>query len=252
MTGFWEGYEKAAQEESGGGGIVAVIRVDIGYKVYVAGVNQADAFFGVSSPDERNDAKAEAGTFAQENGAPRGAQWGIQLIARADEALSQGRPASWPKGDRFWNTDSWTSACKEVVVPSLRDNEIAPPWEGWARIGFKPDPYKVAMGEGGKTDTDQEGNPRYPQVAYIIETFANQEAAYGGVDVEADPADVAFPEENGELPDGVDPSFAAFWDQIVEDARKQSAEMNPKQIRDYLVENWDLTITTKDVIVMLK
>lgn len=250
---YWDSYEKAAQEESGGGGIVANVRVDIGYKVYVAGVDQADTFFGVANPQERDAAKAEAQAFGRENGAPRGPQWGIQLRAYREDALSRGQPVTW-KADRFFNADAWTSACKEVVVDSLKENDIAPPWEGWARIGFKPDPYKVAQGEAGMTDEDQEGNPRYPQVAYIVETFANQEAAYGGV--ETSPADVAFPEQadtSVELPEGVDPSFADFWDEIVDDVRQQSeAGKNPMQIKEHLAANWTVEVTVRDVLGMLK
>jgi hypothetical protein len=255
---FWDSYEKVTQEESGGGGIVALVRVDMGYKVYVAGVDQADTFFGVADAANRDQAKGDAQAFGRENGAPRGPQWGIQLRAYREDGLSRGQPVTW-KADRFFNTDAWTSACKEVVVPSLRDNDIAPPWEGWARIGFKPDPYKVAMGESGMTDQDQEGNPRYPQVAYVVETFANQEAAYGGVDV-ADPADVAFPLETI-LPDFLEGTSwdDESWQQVIDDIKVQSSEnkLTPNQLKDYLVgtyldEEFKDKVTMKDVLKMLK
>ena len=253
---FWDSYEKVTQEESGGGGIVALTRVDIGYKVYVGGVDQADTFFAVGSPEDRNAAKADAQTFGRGNGAPRGPQWGIQICARREDALSRGKPATW-QADRHFNTDAWTSACKEVVIPSLKDNEIAPPWEGWARIGFKPDPYKVAMGEAGKTDNDQEGNPRYPQVAYVIETFPNQEAAYGGVDVETSAADIAFPQEvEGDVPDFLDSEVwdADSWGDVLIALRVQFTEnkLTPKQLVTFLADDYDITATMKDVLAALK
>lgn len=173
---YWKEYEETSAKESGGGGIVAKALIETGYKVYVSGTPQSETFFAAAASDEK--ARKAAKATAKKLGDPR---WGIQIRAYLKGATTQGKPATW-KGDRFFNTDGWTSACKEVVVPSLRDNGCAPlPWKGWVRIGFKPDPYKAAMGDDGKTDTDQEGNPRFPQVAYIVESFANEAEAMAGV-----------------------------------------------------------------------
>ena len=66
-----------------------------------------------------------------------------------------------------------------------RDVGIAQlPWEGYIRIGFFDNPYHVSLGEErGKKEKDQDGNLRYPQVAYIVEAFADENAAREAIGV---------------------------------------------------------------------
>ena len=177
MSDFWKEYEQATEQEGGGGGIVTKALIETGYKVYVSGLDQADTFFPAAPGDDaaRKAAKSKAQALGKAN-------WGIQIKAYRDTAVVRGRAATW-QADRHFNTDSWTSAAKEVVVPSLRQAGIVLPWEGWCRIGFQPDPFKLEKGEVGMTDQDQDGNPRYPQVAYITEVFADEAAARAAVGV---------------------------------------------------------------------
>lgn len=200
MTDFWNEYAEVSKQEGGGGGIVTRARVETGYKVYVSGADQADTFFPVAPNDAgaRNTAKAKAQAMGRPN-------WGIQIKAYRDSAVVRGQPATW-QSDRHFNTDSWTDACKQVVVPSLKDNGIVNlPWEGWCRIGFQPDPFKQAKGEAGMTDQDQDGNPRFPQVAYVVEVFADEDAARAAISVVTAEAgvsvagDVSVPEAYGDL-----------------------------------------------------
>ena len=179
MSDFWKEYEQATEQEGGGGGIVTKALIETGYKVYVSGLDQADTFFPAAPGDDaaRKAAKSKAQALGKAN-------WGIQIKAYRDTAVVRGRAATW-QADRHFNTDSWTSAAKEVVVPSLRQAGIVLPWEGWCRIGFQPDPFKLEKGEVGMTDQDQDGNPRYPQVAYVTEVFADEEAARAAVSTPA-------------------------------------------------------------------
>lgn len=172
---FWDVFEKEEAAEAGGGGIVAKVHVEVGYKVY-ASVPPTESFFAYDPRDKNSKEKASvaAKAFATLHGAR--SAWGVQLRAEVEEAYSGGRVATW-QADRCFNTDGYTDAYKGVVRPSLKANGLTIPWVGWARLGFKDDPYRVKQGEDGKTDTDQEGNPRFPLVAYVTEVFANKEAA---------------------------------------------------------------------------
>lgn len=188
MANYWDEYEGAAKEESGGaGGIVGLATIETGFKVYVAGVTQEESFFAADARNKtaRAAAKSASKKFGDEHGAARDAQWGIQIRVAKNSAFSGGKAATW-KDDRFFNTDAWTSACKEVVIPALKQHELALPFTGWVRIGFKPDPYKEAQGEAGKTDSDMDGNPRFPLVAYVTDVFPNKAAAIEAVGTPAD------------------------------------------------------------------
>lgn len=168
---FWDKYDEAVSEESTGGGIVAQVLIETGYKAYVGGLDQADTFFPAPTDNKkkRDAAKAKCNALGSK------ANWGIQIRIYLEGAVTQGKPATW-QDDRFRNTDGWTSACQEVVVPSLKAAGISKlPFKGYARIGFKPDPFKVALGEEGKTQTDLAGNPRFPRVAYVVETLTKKE-----------------------------------------------------------------------------
>jgi len=174
---YWKEFEETSAKESGGG-IVAKARIETGYKVYAAGVAQEDTFFAAPAGDKYEKAQNIAKSAARKLGDPK---WGIQIRVYLKGATSRGQPATW-KGDRFFNVGDWTPACKEVVVPSLHANSCIPlPWEGWVRIGFKPDPHFVTLGDAGKTKKDQDGNLKFPQIAYVVESFASQAEAMAGV-----------------------------------------------------------------------
>lgn len=182
MSDFWNTFEQADREESGGGGIVGLVHVRTGYKVYASGADQEESFFDApaSNKKARAEAKAKATLYANEHGANQ-ARWSVLLHVPADSAIrvidGEWQGVTW-QADRYFVTNTWTSACKEVVVPSLKNAGVTDiPCSIWARIGFQPDPYKVELGDAGKTDADQDGNPRFPQVAYIVEQFSDLDAA---------------------------------------------------------------------------
>jgi hypothetical protein len=226
VSDFWSQYEKSVESESGGGGIICRAKIETVYKGFVPGLDQGDAYraVGVNATDnEKNKAKAELTAL----GADR-AQYGVQIRAYRDSAVSRGKPVTWTT-DRFFFQASWNSACKDVVVPSIRDSGIASlPYEGWVRIGFKPNPFNVAQGEAGKTDKDQEGNPRFPQVAYVTEVFANEDAARAAIGGEASEAQTST---SGNAPAGWG---VAEWQNIwpVIHGQKQDGK-TPKEIADY-------------------
>lgn len=175
---LWAELDRIAAAESGGGGIVALCDIAVGYKVYAPGVAQAEAFFPITPGNEASQkvAKDSADALAKVHQV-KTPRFGMQITAHRDGALSRGEPVTW-KDNRYFNTDVWTEAYKQVVAPSVKAMGIVNlPWSGWARLGFKPDPFKTAQGDAGKTDTDQNGAPRFPQVAYIVEVFPDEASA---------------------------------------------------------------------------
>ena len=183
--GYWDQYDESVQMESGGGGIIALTEVSTGYKVFPPGVDQVDAYFpapaGKANKKAQGEAKKKAAKLLSDHGMDDRPQFGIMIRCEKANAFTRGQAATWSQ-DRFFWAANYTQACKEVVIPALKELGVAPlPWTGWARIGFKPDPYKVEQGEAGKTDEDQEGNPRFPQVAYVTEVFPDKKAAMEAV-----------------------------------------------------------------------
>lgn len=182
MNDFWLEYEKADKEESGGGGIVGLVNVRTGYKVYASGADQEESFFDAPASNKAARAKARAAAtkYASDHGANQ-ARWSVLLHVPVDSAIrvidGEWQPVTW-MADRYFVVNTWTDAAKEVVVPSLKAAGVTEiPCTIYARIGFKPDPYKESLGEAGMTDKDQDGNPRFPQVAYIVEVFDSLDAA---------------------------------------------------------------------------
>lgn len=198
-----EAQAEAEQTFGGGGaGIVTNTTISTGYKVFARGASQEETWFpyplGDKTAAEQASTKAKA--FATEQGAVRmikgelsnqlDVHFGVSIIAQRDGALSGGQEAQW-KGDRHFfcmSPKSWynvedPNAFRDLVIPSLQNNGITKfPWSGWTRIGFKADPFKKAKGDDGKTDTGQDGSPRFPMVAYIVAVFENETAAKSSAD----------------------------------------------------------------------
>jgi len=242
--GYWDEFDKADKEESSGsGGIVGNVIVDTGFKVYAAGHSNEETFFptgGVGS-DARLAAKRKAEAFAQENDASK-PKWAVQIRVEKDGAFSGGQPATW-ENDRFFVTDTWTDAFKKVVRPALEQFDIVLPYTGWARVGFKNDPYFEAMGEEGKTDRDQDGNPRFKLVAYITELFASKDEAMVAVAAGGGEAEVGFVPLEWEAED---------WAGVVVDIKAKEGSMNKVQLCNYVKETYDVELTIADLIQVLK
>jgi hypothetical protein len=201
-----------------------LVNVRSGYKVYASGADQEESFFDAPAGDKaaRKVAKAAATKYANEHDANQ-ARWSILLHVPVDSAIrvidGEWKPVTW-QADRYFVTNTWTSACKEVVVPSLKNAGVTDiPCSIWCRVGFQPDPYKVELGDAGKTDADQDGNPRFPQVAYIVEQFSDLDAARAACGLEDMPDELRpLPDEDENdgppLPEGWEASPDVWRDQM--------------------------------------
>lgn len=215
---FWDLFEQGLQEETGsGGGIIGKGRVDVVFKVYAKGFAQEDTFFICENvtKEARDAARAKALKFCEEYGLEGDPRYGIQITLYREHSFTRGQPVTWQK-DRYFNVDGWTSAAKEVVVPHLKEAGVTVPFEGWMRVSFAPDPYKKEQLEkylkqtgktleeldnyekqaNGMTDTDVNGNPRLPLVAFVAKVYENEAEAMKAVAGQA----TAVDSEDGSLP----------------------------------------------------
>lgn len=194
MSDYFDELDQAvAEESSSGGGILALTRVDVGFKIYATNTqlsenspagktpySQAMTFFP-TGPDKASREKAleAAKSFAVQVGAkpPRGLS--VQMICIREGALSKGEPVTW-KDDRNFIEALWTNAKTgemsdgaAVVKPSLKEIGLPLPWEKWAQVVFKPSP-------SNRQDTDKDGKPRTALVAYPVRVFASEAEAKAG------------------------------------------------------------------------
>jgi len=169
---YWDGYGKATKEESGGGGgIISLARVETGFKVFASGVGQDESWFPASAIDKaaRSTAKKAASKLADEYGCRYA--WGIAICTPREKSYVRGEKATWNVPEMVRFTPSYSDACNEIVIPSLKGHKlVADGSEKWLRLGFQDDPYAV---ENDKKD-DQE---RFQQVAYVTEVFKNPRLA---------------------------------------------------------------------------
>uniref|UniRef100_A0A6M3K982 Uncharacterized protein n=1 Tax=viral metagenome TaxID=1070528 RepID=A0A6M3K982_9ZZZZ len=207
---YWDDFDSAAKAEGGGGGGGGSIgkgRVDTGFKVYASGFKGHETFFSCApgKKGERAVAKAKAMKFIEEhgverNGDPAKPDYGIQITRYKESTFNKGIAVEW-QNDLYNNVAIWPTAATEVVIPSLKEHGVLPPWEGWFRVSFRPDPYFTTKMEkyladsgkteadltdsekrdGGMTDENQDGTPRFKLVAYVAEVYANEAAAMAAV-----------------------------------------------------------------------
>ncbi len=121
------------------------------------------------------------------------------------------------------NTDQ-PSALKDLHIPAMRKCNVMHDWKGWAKIGFARDPYKASLGDAGMTDEDLDGNPRYPIVRYILETYPDKEAAYAAYQSEG-VADVGAPAATAEVSSSVPQGYSPEgWANMIPAIKKQLAD----------------------------
>lgn len=212
---YWDDFNDSFQKESGsGGGIIGKGRVDVGFKVYAKGFDQSDTFFASEgvAPDQRGKAKSEATKFVENNNLTANPKYGIQITMFRENSFSRGQSVTW-QNDRYFNVNGWTSAATDVVIPHLREANIMLPFEGWMRISFAPDPYKQKQldnylaqkgkpieelsnyekAANGMSDSDIEGNPRLPLIAFVVEKYANETEAMKAVNTSTNDDNTSLP-----------------------------------------------------------
>lgn len=180
---YWDEFNKAVEKEFGGGGVIAKVRIETGFKVYADGMYGDVSWFPTRFGEAHEAEKNVALIAARELGRPVP---GTQIKMFREGAISRGKLATW-NVDQFKNVNQFDTGFKKVLLPSLVENGIEAPWEGFARIGWQDDPHFVEMGEAGMKDEDQNGEARFPRIAYVVAVLTDAEYqdalnAAGGTD----------------------------------------------------------------------
>lgn len=255
MSDFWKQYEQEEQETSSGG-IIGKTLVDLVWKAFPSGVDQEETIFPAppcprNAPAKVKEANAKARSAAKalnvKHGETRDPSKGFYFRVYRDNAVSGGRPVTW-QGDRFFFEASWTEAGKRVKQSLMDAGILEFPWEGYARIGFFDNPYHVKQGEAGMTKTDQNGNPAFPTVAYIVETFADEDAARTAIGTVAAEEGVNVAGQSS-APDGWDmDSWKSVWPEL--HTAKESGKNVAQIASDYSVKPGDVASALSQYIPM--
>lgn len=180
-----EAGEKA--DGGGGGGIIGKVLPEIGWKIFVQGLSNAESFFAFDPFDE--DSKEEAKQSAKQSlpaGSTSRVQTAVQFTVFKNSV--KGREVTW-QGDRVFTTPQWTEAYKQVIKPAIHvlaeaGQEFSFGEECWMRLGFKADP-SGKMKANYKFDANQPVSAANPEtvtdlVAYPAQIFADEAEAEAG------------------------------------------------------------------------
>ena len=231
--------DREEQQASGGGGTIAKCKLELGFKVFVTGLDNRGSFFAYRPGDEasKKEALLKAKAVLNQHVVKGNPQVAFQIVVYRETV--KGRVVNW-KDDRFFVTPLWTPGYKEVVKPHLKEAGIDQLGEFWMKVSFAPDP------SGRKridtTDLDDDGQPKVKDelvafVAKVYKSEAEAEAEAG----ETEPAGGSdSPSEsrgavNPDVPKGWLPKA---WAGIVPELRKAAAAgQSPATIAtDYGVE----------------
>lgn len=168
---FFGFLNEVEREESGGGGYVGKIKFELGFKVYASGMQNDETWFPFSDRETKEAAKAKAEKLGNETEARSDMCYGFWLMR--DSVIN--RDVGHWQGDRFFCYPHWTEAAQEVIKPALETCAIyGSPYEFWGRLSFTQDPY-------GATEIGPDGEERTKLIAYPVEKFEDQDAAWAAV-----------------------------------------------------------------------
>jgi len=189
MTDYWNDFYNF---EQGGGGVICKVLIQTGYKTYAEGFTgnrQEETFFPSKAKESNEQQAAKEKALAQCKAhpssvtkKPAGMSFGVMIRQYLEAAVrANGQLVNWDC-DQFNFTANFHDSTKEIVMPSLKEHGITGPvladnrWEGWVRLAWQDDPYKVKVGKS-------RDDGRYDQVVYITEVFADEDTARAAIAV---------------------------------------------------------------------
>ena len=196
MSDYFDELDSAieAESQSQSAGIIALCRVEVGYKVYTGSVPQSQSFFPCSLDEtSRNKAKAKAAQLAQQVGANRApTNLTIRILAQKDGAFSKGAPVTW-QDDRHFCEDVWKnkktgdeSDGQKLLPAALKALGLKLPCEQWLRLQFVNSP-------SGRKETDKRDNSeRNKSIAVPVEVFKTKADALQAVAKSANGTEAAM------------------------------------------------------------
>lgn len=211
--------DKTAFDEvkvSEGGGYVAMVKVERGYKVYPSGVPQADTFY----PCDVENKEAVEATLAKAKEAYAKPARAFRLTILKNSVLNKDVTA-W-KGDRLFDYAEWTPACKEIIRPSLdnfmSNSDLGKPF--WARVNLQK---SVKLQQGAEVDDF---------VPFLADRFNSEAEAREslGLDSSGDPSVSA--KSTLSQPSDYDESVAGFaWSEAVDYVTDSGKDLNPLRMK---------------------
>lgn len=230
--------ETKKQEGIGGGnGFIAQIKVEFGYKLYIAGMSNEESWLPYKARDEKSKQDAHDAAVAnyvgvgvsEEEAKKKLRQSSAAIIIKNGTVLN--RQVAW-KGDQYHVTALWTDAYQQVVEPSLSGKITSTDQLGkwlWGWVKFIADPAGRTRAFTTKDETTgvEKTEIRPVLVAYIEEVFPTKVAAVqrateigqtnDDTDAEASESD------NGKVLETPEGFTVEEWKLAVADIRKANA-----------------------------
>jgi hypothetical protein len=175
---FWKNYDEDRDPTEAGGGVISRGEILTGYQVFPE--DGRPTFFRADVGDEAGRKTALAAA-REIGGRP---QWGVMIRADKDASYKMADDGTYSlvtwKENREEFCAKFTDGFKEVFVPAFQELGVVPPWQGYFRLGWKPDPFATKKGEAGKTETFND-EPRFPQIMFPLELYVDAAAAQAAV-----------------------------------------------------------------------
>jgi hypothetical protein len=222
MREFLDKMAEEGEKVSGGGslGIVGKVLVQFGVHRFVEGHEFWEYWLETKGPGEISDRATELAEKLRKIGVTDKPNFGIRVTVFRD-VLSAASPY---KKDLIEFTPKWQSDAYKLIEDSVFENKLPVGEEFLGQVQYKPNPYHVAKGEAGKTDKDQEGNPRWPSVRVPVRRFADEAEAR------------AFVEANGTAKASQLPPFSETAKKNYPDLQSQSLMGLAEEIHGHLAK----------------
>ena len=263
MADYFDELDTAvAEESSSGGGIIALTRVDVGFKVYATGAQlsenspagktpytQGMTFFP-AGPDKpsREKALTAAKAFASAVGSkpPNGLSTHMVCFREGAIMMKKGEwgPVEW-KVDQEYVESLWERKDKEgniikqsdgsvVVKPALKAIGLPMPWERWTLVKSRPAP-------SGRQKKQQDGTEGDDFVKYPAQVFDSEAEAKASLQSGT----------NGKVEAGFN---LAEWEPVKADlvaaVKAKTKELkNPGKAKEAVASEYGLTVENLEKVI---
>lgn len=177
MKDLWELLDELDQDQEiakaegrGGGGLIGLVKVELGYTFFFTGYNAAEYFVSIDSV-----ASAKAALNKMREAMPAGANPSRSTLFTMYKDKTKGsaaeRAPNW-QGDRTWVFANWMPSWNDEnvgVKQAMRGLSVGS-GEHWLRLSFCEDP-------SGRTKANQEGQTVPELFPYPSDLYANEAEA---------------------------------------------------------------------------
>lgn len=176
MREFLDQMREEGLKATGGGvglGVVGKVLVQFGVHRFVPGHDFWEFWAEIKKPEEAQAKTAELANKLKEAGVTDSPNFGIRVTVLKDTLSAQ---APYKK-DLAEFTPQWQADAYKLIEDSLYENDLPISEVFYGQVQYKANPFHIAKGEAGKTDKDQNGNPRFPSVRVPVRKFKDEAEA---------------------------------------------------------------------------